>query len=606
MITDYTADSIEVLEDLAHIRLRPGMYIADVGKNGLHQLIKEAVDNAIDEALAGYAKNVWIYVENGIVTVRDDGRGIPVEIHSKTKVSTLTSVFTKLHAGGKFGKQAYVASSGLHGVGIKATNALSEWLDVVTVRPYEDSVAAWHQRFERGEPVTDVERTKRDISTDQTGTTVSFKPDKEIFGNIEIDLNLLTSWAENLSYLCAGVKFHLNDILYYQEEGLVALAKKRIGNEPDDLITEVISAVKGNIEIALAWTKAIKGENWEAFVNTSPTPDGGTHVTGAKKAITRTLKDRTKEVVLGDDLREGLYLIIHYRTSDPLFQGQTKVKLLNSEAEGEVHEVLSDTLAEYWEANPGVANALINRAVELYSARATFEKKKAAIKKVRVTKKQKGILPGKLAEAPFCEPTDRELYVCEGQSAGGSLKQARDSSFQEVLPLRGKVINAARGEFHWIMKNEELTDVVRAIGCGIADECQVSKSRVGKVLLLMDADPDGQHISALLLSFFVLHMKPIVEAGLIYVVDSPLFVGSWKNKRVYGHTREEVENQLGGKGFVTRLKGHGEAEMAEIREYAMNPETRKLWKVTFGENDNELILSLMGDDTTQRRTILGI
>jgi DNA gyrase subunit B len=427
----------------------------------------------------------------------------------------------------------------------------------------------------------------------------------------ESDCNLIKSWLENLSYLCPGLTLYFGQGRnetevewqeFKQDKGLVALVDKRLGENTKLADFFVIQSER--IEVVLAWTQA-NGESWEAFVNTSPTPDGGTHVTGARKAITRTLKERAWEDVYGDDLRDGLYAAIHYKTADPLFQGQTKVKLLNSEADSEVYELLVAALNKFWDTNVDFANLLINRAIEMAKARAHYKKRKDAIRKIQVSKRKKGILPGKLAEAPFCEVSARELYICEGQSAGGSAKQARNATYQEVLPLRGKVINSARQELTTLLKNEELKSIAMAIGGGIADECSPDKARIGKVLLLMDADADGHHIEALVLTFLVMHMRPIVAAGLVYVVDSPLFVGIYKQKRIYGHTKEEVQDSLGGKGFITRLKGHGEASAEELREYAF-AETRKLLKVTLTDEDDKVILNLMGDDVSQRRIVLGI
>jgi DNA gyrase/topoisomerase IV subunit B len=614
----YDETSIDLIQNVAHVRERPHMYIYDEGRAGLHQLAKEVLDNCIDEFMAGAVKKILVGLseDRSEIIICDDGRGIPVEKHSKSGFSTLTTILTMTGAGGKFRDGAYSVSAGLHGVGLTVVNALSEYLEVWSVRGKK----WYYQGFEQGAPVTKVltqaKAEKRGIKYMglDSGVSVLFKPDPAIFTVTKFDPEWLAEYLRIQSYLCAGLKI---EFVVAGEGGSTRKfcatggIKQFLGEEADkDGVTPMHKPVvykDDELEVALLWTNSTD-EKWFTYVNSSPTKDGGTHVKGLKRLITQLLASRAKSPIDNDDVRAGLYVGLHLKLKDPKYKGQTKDSLQNDEAITLVYNKLKDVF-EHFVLNDDSISEILIRASKLKKAKDHLKKERAVIAKLTIpTKQKKGILPGKLAEAPFCKPQDRELFIVEGDSASGTAKQARDTKFQEVLPLRGKLPNASRWKMADILKNSEIKDMITSIGVDILDKCNPSRARVGKVLLTMDADPDGQHIASLVLSFLVNYMSPLIDAGMVYIVDSPLFKASYRDRRVFGNSLEEIRAQLpkSAKPEVSRLKGHGEANPSELREYAMSKSTRKLYKVVFRDGDVTVVADIMGNDASFRRELLGI
>jgi len=611
MTKSYGADSIQVLEDLEHVRKRPGMYIGSQDSDGIRHILKECFDNSVDEYLAGHATEIEVEIDTAAHTFRvlDDGRGIPVEKHKKTGESTLITVFTNLQAGGKFEKQAYAVSAGLHGVGLKATNALSDWL---LARVWRAGLC-YEQRFAKGaiqtkEPTLNKSLNKRG----RTGTEVSFHPDPEIFGKHRIDVGRVRQWLEETSHLCPGLRIRLivdGAFTEFKSEGLSRLVEVQ-AKESKTLHDPIfIDSKDHRVSVALLWTEA-EGESWFSACNASATPEGGKHVDGTLKAINDVLGPYAKKKVDARDLVDGLFAAVQVLVSEPQFKSQTKDKLLNPEVRDEVYSVIYPQLKAFFDQNKKLAEKLVTRALQIKKARDSYKKLRTVINQTAV-KKDKGVLPDKLVEAMHCAPEDRELFIVEGDSAGGSAKVARDPDYQEVLPLKGKVPNAVQTAPAKLLQNTELASVLIATGVQLGPNRTVDLSnlRVGRVLFLMDADPDGQHIASLLLTFFCVWMTEFVRRGYVYVVDSPLFVGVAQDKRWYAHTLAALETTSGlplAKLQVSRLKGHGEASAEELRHYAMNPDTRRLWKISLGDNDHEIIMSLMGADSTTRKVLLGL
>jgi DNA gyrase/topoisomerase IV subunit B len=612
--SNYGASSIQVLEDLEHVRKRPGMYIGSQDSDGIRQILKEVVDNSVDEWLAGHATHLEVDIDTASHTFRvlDDGRGIPVEKHAKTKESTLITVFTNLQAGGKFEKDSYAVSAGLHGVGLKATNALSEWLLARVWRKGH----CFEQRFERGDVKTKrPQRNKALNKRGRHGTEILFHPDPQIFGEHRVSVAEVSRWLEETSHLCPGLKISLivdGEVTSLKSAGLERLVRLRAHGVKVLHAPVVVQSPDRVVSAAFLWTES-EGEDWFSACNASATSEGGKHVDGAMKAIEEVLKPYAKRKKLDKrDLVDGLFAAIQVLVSEPQFKSQTKDKLLNAEVRDEVYSFVYPRLKAYFDSNKKLAEAIVSRALQLRKARESYKKLREVANKTVVKKNSRGILPGKLVEAMRCTPEQRELFLVEGDSAGGSAKSARDPKYQEVLPLRGKVPNAARKSLAQCLGHEEIGALLKALGVQIIPKpmsVDMTNVRVGKLLLLMDADPDGQHITSLVLTFLSMWMADFVKEGYVYVVDSPLFVGVHKNQRWYAHSIESLEKQsvmASSKLQISRLKGHGEASPPELRHYAMNPETRKLWKISFGENDRELILSLMGSDSTSRKVLLGL
>ena len=552
---NYGADKITVLEGLEAVRMRPSMYIGDTGQRGLHHLVYEVVDNSIDEALAGYAKNIKVYIHiDNSITVKDDGRGIPVDMHEAEGKPALEVVMTVLHAGGKFDHDAYKVSGGLHGVGVSCVNALSEWLEVEVHR--DGSVH--HMKFERGKTASQLTKIR---STSRTGTSTTFKPDKEIFSTTVYVWDILASRLRELAFLNKGVQISLIDerdeegrkeVFYY--EGGIKEFITHLNTNKHPLHPEVIYLHKNkdnvDVEIAMQYNDSYS-ENLFSYVNNINTIEGGTHLSGFQTALTRTLNSYGKSSHLlkneknmsGGDVREGLTAVISVKVVDPQFEGQTKTKLGNSEVKGIVESVVNEAFGAFLEENPTSAKEIINKALVASRAR-------EAARKARELVQRKGALegfslPGKLSDCSEKDPQKCELYIVEGDSAGGSAKQGRDSSFQAILPLRGKVLNVEKSRLDKILENKEIQSLIAAIGCGIGkEEFDIAKARYHRVIIMTDADVDGSHIRTLILTFLFRQMKPLIDAGYVYIAKPPLFKVKKRSKEKYIDTEEQLDKYL--------------------------------------------------------------
>lgn len=596
--SDYTASNIQVLEGLEAVRRRPGMYVGGTDQKALHHLIYEVVDNSIDEALAGACNRieVTIHADNS-VTVEDNGRGIPVDIHPEKKKPALEVVMTTLHAGGKFGNGAYKVSGGLHGVGVSAVNALSEWC-VVEVRRDEH---IYSQKYERGHPVTPVQKIGKDESG-KTGTRTTFLYDQTIFkDNVEYRFETLAQRFREMAFVTRQVLIRLVDerinreINFYFEGGIISFVHFLNRNrEPlHEKVVHVEKEVEGiGIEAAIQFTDAFT-ESIYAFANTINTVDGGTHLTGLRGAITRSINDYARRNNLlkdsdpnftGDDTREGLTAIISVKHPDPQFESQTKVKLMNPEVQTFVQQVVSEAFSAYLEETPQAAKAIIQKC--LTSARARDAARKARDLVIRKSALESLTLPGKLADCSGRDSERSELYIVEGDSAGGSAKQGRDRHFQAILPLRGKILNTERARLDKILGNNEVKSLISAIGTGIGDTFDLGNLRYGRIIIMTDADVDGSHIRALLLTFFFRYMPKLIEEGHLFIAQPPLYRIAHKNqvRYVYNeHEKEKVLKELGTsaeKASIQRYKGLGEMNPSQLWETTMNPENRTLLQVT--------------------------
>lgn len=635
---NYSEHSIKHLEDLEHIKKRPSMYLGEM-KDPFHA-IKEVLDNGVDEHLAGHVTTLYVNWDNKACEffVADDGRGIPVGPHPKLKIPTLTAVFTRLHVGGKFtrdGEQAaYATSVGTHGVGVKATNALAESFEVWT---YRDK-SWWHQCFRDGFPdKKKPEKVKappyKEGPFKKKGTQIRVRPNKKYFDTLKIDPSLLLTRCEDIAYLCPELTiiFANGDKkpkTIHRQGGLADFVKDQFKadkkNKSIDSLHKDPIHIHGDLEkglgaleVSLLFTTN-DDEIVRSFVNVSNTPEHGAHYEGTTRALTDSILKyaKKKEMKRLDTsfLRTGLYTIVHAKLKDPKFKSQTKDKLLNKAGEEErIYEAVLPSFQKFFRKNRALAKDLIDKAIQMTEARDSYHEKKRALKSLSAKRGSIGDLPEKAAKAPYCKPEERELFIVEGDSAGGSVKSARSTYNQEVLPLRGKILNSTRSDIESISNNKELQFIAKMIGCGIKEDCKPEKARVqGKVLILADADPDGQHITSLVLSFLAEYMAPYVEAGHVYVVDAPLYVGSHKDKRFFAHSLKSMKkilkkNKLWKKAHIERLKGHGQASVEEVRQYATDPKTRRLFKVKLnGKKDFTLIRDIMGDDTTTRKKILGI
>ncbi|MCD6105241.1 MAG: DNA topoisomerase (ATP-hydrolyzing) subunit B [Thermosipho sp. (in: Bacteria)] len=614
---DYNAKQIKVLKGLEPVRKRPGMYIGSTGKAGLHHLIYEIVDNSIDEALQGYCDTIKVLIfKDGSAEIEDNGRGIPVDIHPETGKSALEVVMTTLHAGGKFSKDSYKVSGGLHGVGASVVNALSEWLEVEVHRDGK----IYYQKYERGIPVTDV---KIIGSTEKSGTVVRFKPDPEIFSVTDFDSDVILIRLRDLAFLNPNVTIIFKDErdgtekTFHYTGGLkefIAFINKgtRTLHEPIYISGEYNS---NRIEVVFQYTDS-DFEKIVSFVNNIRTVEGGTHVTGFKTAFTRLINELGKETgqlkkesLRGEDIREGMTVIISVlMTSTPEFEGQTKSKLGNEEIQEAVAKVVREKLKEYFEINQTTLKIIIQKALEAKKAREAAKHAREMVK--RKSAFGSSSLPGKLADCITKKLDESELFIVEGDSAGGSAKQARDRNFQAILPLRGKILNVEKSSWLKLLKNEQVRDIITALGTGIGDDFDTSKLRYGKIIIMTDADVDGAHIRTLLLTLFFRYMKALLEEGRIYIAQPPLYKLTVNKKTYYLFSDEELEQfkeQIGDKKYeIQRYKGLGEMNPQQLWETTMDPKTRKLLKVAIedAEEADELFEMLMGSDTDSRKEFI--
>ncbi len=618
----YDENQIQVLEGLEAVRKRPGMYIGSTGPKGLHHLVYEIVDNAIDEALAGYCSDINVELLPGnLVRVTDNGRGIPVGIHPKLGIPAVSVVFTVLHAGGKFGGSGYKVSGGLHGVGASVVNALSEWLEVEV----KDGEHIYKQRFERGIPVGDLKIVG---DTEEKGTAVLWKADDRIFETLEYDYDILITRLREQAFLNAGVKIIFTDkrtederseILHYEGgiKSFVEFIHKKRALETVHPEVFYFSTRVGDstAEVAMQYNDSYN-ELVLSFANNIHTVDGGTHEQGFKTALTRVFNDygREKKILKdsdknlsGEDVREGLTAVISVKLTNAEFEGQTKTKLGNSYIRGAVSELVSEKLAEYFEEHPAVAKRIIEKTLAASRAR------EAAIN-ARKLARRKGLLegsslPGKLWDCQERRADLTELYLVEGNSAGGSAKDGRNSHFQAILPLRGKVLNVEKSRVDKVYSNSSLIPIIQALGCGIGEEFNIEKLRYGKVIIMADADVDGAHIQILLLTFFYRHMPKLIEEGHIYLAKPPLFKVFKGKQQLYAYSEEERDvclAQLGEKAEAERYKGLGEMDPHQLWETTMDPETRTLLRVTIEDamKCDETFSMLMGDKVEPRRRFI--
>ena len=621
---EYTADQITVLEGLEPVRVRPGMYIGSTDEKGLHHLVYEVVDNSIDEALAGVCDLIKVTIKkDNSVIVEDDGSGIPVETHPKTGKSTLETVLTVLHAGGKFSNDAYQYSGGLHGVGVSCVNALSTYLIARVKRDGK----MYEQRFEKGKTVTELTVIKENVRG--TGTTIEFMPDNTIFETLNFDKNVLAKRFREMAFLNKGVKIEFADEregykdLFHYEGGIKSFVEYiNKSKKPLDHEVMYIEGEKETtkVEIAMQYTESYN-ETIVSFTNNIKTVDGGTHVVGFKSALTRALNDyaRNKNILKekddnlsGDDVREGITAVVSVKLNNPQFEGQTKGKLGNSEARTVVDSVVYEHLSFYFEENPKIVKTIIQKALASQKARLAARRARDLVRKKSVL--DNTTLPGKLADCQSSDIEHNEIFLVEGDSAGGSAKGGRDNKFQAILPLRGKILNVEKAHLERVLNSNEIKAMITAFGTGIGKNFDISKLRYGKIVIMTDADVDGAHIRTLLLTFLYRFMKPLVEKGHVYIAQPPLY-GIIKGVKVmeYCYTEKELEEALEKYGErsnikVQRYKGLGEMNAEQLWDTTMNPEHRILIKVEIdGEDENELDNTfdvLMGDNVEPRREFI--
>lgn len=616
---NYTSKNIKVMKGLEGVRARPAMYIGSTGIQGLHHLVYEVVDNSIDEALAGFCDYIKVTITTeGEVEVEDNGRGIPVEMHQEMKLPALQVVMTMLHAGGKFDQESYKVSGGLHGVGVSVVVALSEYLEV---KVHKDG-KIYYQRYERGKAVTDVIEIGE---TDRSGTIIKFKPDSTIFETTEFSFDYLTARLRELAFLNKGVRIILRDDRTGREHdfkydgGIVSFVeylnqnKKPLSPKP-----LYIEAKRDDLEfeLALQYNEGYQ-ENIFSFANNINTLEGGTHLSGFKSGLTRAVNTYIKNADLlknekvspsGDDIREGLTAVISVKLKNPQFEGQTKTKLQNSDLEGIVNSVVYEKLLTYFEEHPAEAKAITMKSIMAARAREAARKARELTRRKSVL--ESSSLPGKLADCTITDPSKTELFLVEGDSAGGSAKQGRDRSFQAILPLWGKMLNTEKARVDKVLNNDKIQPIILAIGAGVGQDFDVSKIRYGKIIIMADADVDGAHISTLLLTFFYRYMRPLIEHGHVYIAKPPLFMVR-KNKQVkYVFTEEERDEaikEFGEKGvFVQRYKGLGEMNPVQLWETTLNPENRLLVAVKMDDaiEADRIFTILMGDEVEPRRDFI--
>lgn len=621
----YNENNIQVLEGLEAVRKRPGMYIGSTSSRGLHHLVYEIMDNSIDEALAGYCTEIEITInpDNSITNI-DNGRGIPVGKHPKMGIPTVEVVHTILHAGGKFGGEGYSVSGGLHGVGASVVNALSEYLEVEVYRDGN----IYKQRYERGNVASDLEIVGK---TDKTGTKTTFKPDTQIFEEIVFSFEILLNRFRELAFLNKGLMIRLIDMrqeeplvkeLHY-EGGIVSFVEyvsrnKEVIHQPPIYIENIKD---GNyVEIAMQYNETYI-ENIFSFANNIATTEGGTHLTGFKTAITKVFNDYSRKYnylkendknLLGEDIREGLTAVISVKLHEPQFEGQTKTKLGNSEIRSLVENTVAEKLSAFLEENPATAKIIMDKS--LTAARAREAARKAREMTRRKSALESTTLPGKLADCSEKDPSKCEIYIVEGDSAGGSAKQGRDRKFQAILPLWGKMLNVEKARIDKVYDNEKLLPVITALGANLGDEFNVEKLRYHKIIIMADADVDGQHIRTLLLTFMFRYMKPLVEGGFVYIAQPPLFKVAKGKEEFYAYTEKEVDKIVNEKGWkkedcsIQRYKGLGEMNPEQLWQTTMNPETRTMLRVEISDAiaADEIFTILMGEKVEPRKEFIQV
>ncbi|WP_368489261.1 DNA topoisomerase (ATP-hydrolyzing) subunit B [Clostridium sp. BJN0013] len=617
----YDENQIQILEGLEAVRKRPGMYIGSTSLRGLHHLVYEIVDNSIDEALAGYCDKIEVVIhKDNSITVTDNGRGMPVGIHHKIKKPTVEVIMTILHAGGKFGGGGYKVSGGLHGVGASVVNALSEICEVEVKREKH----IWKQVFKRGKVATGLEIIG---DSEEHGTKIYFKPDKEIFDEIDFDYDVLSQRLRELAFLNKGIAITLKDErsdkgeLFHYEGGIKSFVtylnrnKQTIHRDPI-----YVEGIKGDysVEIAFQYNNGYS-ENIFSFANNIDTVEGGTHLAGFKSALTRVFNDYAKQFNIlkendknlsGEDIREGITAVISIKLVDPQFEGQTKTKLGNSEVRGIVDNIMAESLSDFLQENPQVAKTIIDKS--LVASRAREAARKARELTRRKTVLENTSLPGKLADCSSKDPSECEIYLVEGDSAGGSAKQGRDRRFQAILPLRGKIMNVEKQRLDKILGYEEIRAMITAFGAGIGKDFDISKIRYNKIIIMTDADVDGAHIRTLLLTFFYRYMKELVEKCHVYIAQPPLYKVAKSKKDYYAYSDKELEivlNEIGGKNSnvdIQRYKGLGEMDSEQLWDTTMNPETRTLIQVNVEDTiaADEIFTILMGDKVEPRKDFI--
>ena len=626
----YSADSIQALEGMEHVRMRPSMYIGDVGVRGLHHLVYEVVDNSIDEALAGHCDTITVVInEDNSITTEDNGRGIPVGMHKKEGVSALEVVMTKIGAGGKFDKDSYKVSGGLHGVGVSCVNALSEQLKATVYRDGK----IWEQTYERGKPLAPVEAVG---NSDQNGTVVTFKPDPQIFKQVlEYNYDTLAQRMRELSFLNKGISIVLTDKrrkdeegnfiqeTFHSDEGLKEYIRFLDSNR-EAIVQEVIS-MEGEkngipVEVAMIYNTSFN-ENLHSYVNNINTHEGGTHLSGFRRGLTTTLKkyadasgllDKLKFEIAGDDFREGLTAIVSVKVAEPQFEGQTKTKLGNREVSAAVSQAVSEMLENYLEEHPNDAKIIVQKVILAAQARHAARKAREMVQ--RKTVMTGGGLPGKLSDCSEQDPSLCEVFLVEGDSAGGTAKQGRDRNFQAILPLRGKILNVEKAMQHKVFENEEIRNIYTALGVTIGTEedskaLNLEKLRYHKIVIMCDADVDGSHISTLILTFFFRYMKELIESGYVYIATPPLYLVKKGAKKSYAwddDQRDRLQQEFGSGSSVQRYKGLGEMNAEQLWDTTMNPEMRTLRRVTIdnGGEADRIFSMLMGDEVPPRREFI--
>jgi DNA gyrase subunit B len=613
----YGAHQIQVLEGLEAVRRRPGMYIGSTGSSGLHHILYEVVDNSVDEALAGRCTRIDVTLHpDGSATVVDDGGGIPVEVHPQTGKSTVETVLTILHAGGKFGSGAYKVSGGLHGVGVSVVNALSEWFEVEVRRQGKK----WQQRFSRGKATTPLRAVGEARGT---GTRVTFLPDREVFVETEFHFETVRQRLEEIAYLNAGLLLALTDERTGRREefrfagGIAELVRavnrhRKVLNDPFHIRRDRDGI---EVEIAIQYNEGYV-EHVLSFVNTIPTTEGGMHLIGFRSALTRVVNDYARKAGLlkeadgalaGEDVREGLTAVVSLKMADPQFEGQTKTKLGNTEVKGIVESVTGEFFGDYLSTHPVEAKRIIAKAIQAMRAREAAKQARDLVRRKNAL--DVSTLPGKLADCAERDPLRSELFIVEGDSAGGTAKQGRDRQFQAILPIQGKILNVEKARLDKMLNHEEIRAIITALGTGIGAEIDISKRRYNKIILLCDADVDGSHIRTLLLTFFYRHMRDLIEHGKIYVAQPPLYlVRNGKHKR-YAYSDEELAASLkefGGNSEVQRYKGLGEMNADQLWETTMNPQTRTLLRVEVEEAEgaDRIFRTLMGEEVEPRREFI--